>query len=227
MDDKKTARLLRKQGFSYSEINNALSRKRPKSTLSYWFKDLPLSESQKEELRIRFASKLVETREKSLLARKKKRIAYLEGVASRNTGIDCVLDDSFVRKALLGTLYLAEGSKHSGTLTFANSDPRIIRLYLFLLRSCYNVQESKFRCTILARADSPIRELTRFWEKQTAIPIEQFYKARVDKRTVGQPTQKPDYRCVCRVDYLSADIFHEIMSIGNILTSSERLHTGL
>lgn len=223
MDDKKTAYLLRKQGFSYGEINRALVRKRSKSTLSYWFRGLPLSDYQKEELRERFAPKLAAAREKAIVAKARKKARRLAEIDEKNSELGALLGDNNARKALLGTLYLAEGSKNTrGSLTFGNSDPRIIRLYLFLLRASYPLDESKFRCTVQARADSPLPEFVRFWEKETAIPSEQFYKSRLDKRTIGQPSRKPEYKGVCRVDYLSADLFREVMSIGTILTSSLR-----
>lgn len=222
MDDKKVARMLRSQGYSYSEINQKLSKSRSKSTLSYWFRDIPLSKVEQEQIRNRFSHKLSEARQRSLINRKEARKAYLDSVARRTEGLEIVLKDERTRKALLGALYLAEGSKNSGTLTFANSNPAIIRLYLYLLRTCFSVNEKKLRCTVLARADQPIRELNLFWERVTAIPSEQFYAARVDARTYGKPTKKIEYKGVCRIDYISADLFHEIMSIGTILTSSVR-----
>lgn len=224
MDDKKVAQMLRKLGLSYSEINEKLSRKRAKSTLSHWCRNIPVSPSEELIMKERFAQKLVEARKRSIASRKARRQAYFKDVAERNAGIDSLLADNVSRKALLGILYLAEGTKHkNGSLTFGNSDPRIIRLYLYLLRTCYELDESKFRCTVQARADSPLMELENFWSKETAIPLEQFYSARIDKRTIGKPSEKPDYRGVCRIDYFSADLFYEIMSIGSILTVSERL----
>lgn len=228
MDDKKMAQMLRKIGLSYSEINEKLSKKRAKSTLSLWCRDIPISETDREGMKERSDQKLVEARRKSVEVRKARRATYLNEIDQRNSGIDGVLSDRVARKAILGALYLAEGTKRpNGSLIFGNSDPRIIRLYLYLLRTCFEIDESKFRCTVQARADSPIGELERFWAKETAIPLEQFYKARIDKRTIGKPSEKPDYKGVCRIDYFSANLFHEIMSIGSILTSSTRKDAGL
>lgn len=220
MDDKKTAYLLRKQGFSYGEINRALVRKRSKSTLAYWLRGIPLSSYEKEVLRERFSPKLAEAREKALIAKARKKAERLSEIDKRNADLEGFLGDSKARKALLGTLYLLGGAKNAkGKLSFTSADPRVIRLYLFLLRTTYAVDESKFRCTVLARADASLFELSRYWEKETAIPLEQFYKSRADIRTLGKTIRKTDYKGTCRIDYLSTNLFQEITSVGTILTS--------
>ncbi len=101
---------------------------------------------------------------------------------------------------------------------FGNSDPFIINLFVSLLRYCYSVDECKFRCTIQCRADQNIKELELFWSRVTKIPLLQFYKARVDPRTVNKPSKKKDYKGVCRIDYFSADLFFEIIKIPEIIS---------
>ena len=67
------------------------------------------------------------------------------------------------------------------------------------------------------RADQDIKKLEKFWSKITKIPPSQFYKARIDKRTIGKKTLKLEYKGVCRIDYFSADIFTELMKLPRIL----------
>ena len=115
-------------------------------------------------------------------------------------------------------LYLGEGAKNQrGSLMFGNSDPFIISLFLYLLRYCYNIDESKFRCTLQCRADQNSRKLEKFWFQITKIPLSQFYKARIDPRTIGKPSKKLEYKGVCRIDYFSAEIFTELTQIANIV----------
>ena len=111
-------------------------------------------------------------------------------------------------------LYLGEGAKSSrGSVCFGNSDPFIISLFLNLVRKCYKVDEKKFRCTVLCRADQSVGNLEKFWLKITKIPKSQFYKTRIDARTIGKPTKKLDYKGVCVINYFSADIFLDLMQI--------------
>jgi hypothetical protein len=116
-------------------------------------------------------------------------------------------------------LYLGEGSKDSkrGSLMFGNSDPFIVSLFLRLLRCCYNINEGKFRCTLQCRADQNIKKLERFWFRITGIPLSQFYRARVDPRTIGKKSNKLDYKGVCRIDYFSAELFIELKQIAEIV----------
>ena len=114
-------------------------------------------------------------------------------------------------------LYLCEGSKHNkASPCFGNSNPDIIRLFLKLLRACYPIDERKFRCTVQCRADQDIEALMLFWSKTTLIPIEQSYRPRIDKRTIGVPTKKVDYKGVCRIDYLSTAVYNEVQIIGGL-----------
>ena len=98
-----------------------------------------------------------------------------------------------------------------------NSEPLVIRLFLNLLRYCYNIDESKFRCTLQCRADQNIPKLEKFWSQITNIPLAQFYKARIDPRTIGKPSNNPNYKGVCRIDYFSGDIFMELKQIMSLI----------
>ncbi|MFH1404822.1 MAG: hypothetical protein ABIH21_01835 [Patescibacteria group bacterium] len=120
----------------------------------------------------------------------------------------------------LAMLYFGEGTKNRkrGCLTIGNSDPQLIKHFLHLLRTCYMLDESKFRCTVQCRADQNSDLLTIFWSEQTNIPLTQFYKTQVDKRTIGKPTKKLNYKGVCRIDYFNSNIFHEMISCYQILS---------
>ncbi|PIR44326.1 hypothetical protein COV23_00575 [Candidatus Wolfebacteria bacterium CG10_big_fil_rev_8_21_14_0_10_31_9] len=100
---------------------------------------------------------------------------------------------------------------------FGNSDPNIIYLFLKLLRYCYDIDENKFRCTLQDRADQNIKKLEKFWRLVTKIPKKQFYKARIDPRTIGKISKKPEYKGVCVIDYFSADILNEFKKIVEVI----------
>jgi len=90
-------------------------------------------------------------------------------------------------------------------------------VFVDLMRKCYKIDESKFRCTVQCRADQNIKELEFFWSKTTDIPLKQFYKARVDKRTIGQISRKKDYKGVCRIDYFSSALDLELKYIAQVI----------
>lgn len=172
--------------------------------------------AQKMALKVRI--NIDKARIKALDANKVNREKYLAKIQAYASSLKPLLNNVGVAKIILAVLYLGKGSKTTGWITLGNSNPQIIEGFLQLMRRCYDVEESKFRCTVQLKADQNIEEIEQFWSKITKIPKNQFYSSRVDPRTVGIPTRKLDYRGVCRIDYFSADIFQELMAIGKIIT---------
>lgn len=125
--------------------------------------------------------------------------------------------DDATRKIVLAILYIAEGHKNRSSVVFGNSDPEIIRMFMKLMRSTYEIDESKFRITVQCRADQDPKVLKVFWSEVTKVTHKQFYKPQIDKRTVHKPTKKKDYKGVCRIDYFSAIINQELKYIARNL----------
>jgi len=151
------------------------------------------------------------------------REAYLHSLQQDNSHIQHTLQtNDSCAKSVLAALYLAEGGKRRrGSLMFGNSDPKIIALFLKLLRRTYQIDSSKFRCTVLCRADQDTKTLEQFWAKITGIPSTQFYASRIDARTVGKKTQKEGYHGVCRIDYFSASVYNDLVAAGDVLVAAE------
>lgn len=214
---KNRAILLRKEGRTYGEIQSKLNCIIPKSTLSVWFENIILSEAQKTELKKRITDNINKSRKLALATNRKKRERYLKEVTDRIWHLRKFTDDKNIAKIVAAVLYMGEGKKSNCSVVFGNSDPKIISLFLRLLRQCYDIDENKFRCTLQCRADQDIKMLEKFWSKTTGIPLKKFYKAQIDSRTIGKPSKKSDYKGVCRIDYFSADIFNELMKIAEII----------
>ena len=210
---------LRTHGKTYSEIQKKLKVFIPKSTLSYWCRNVPLPLDYQRRIQDYNKFNLNKARKIALAVNKIKREEHLQSIANRNRHLSGILKNQDVAKVALSILYLGEGFKSfkRGSLAFGNSDPFIISLFLKLLRCCYNLDESKFRCTLQCRADQNVKKLEKFWSYITEIPLPQFYKARIDPRTIGKPSEKLDYKGVCRIDYFSADLFIELMQIPKII----------
>lgn len=213
---------LRKQGKTYGEIQKAIGLKIPKSTLSDWCSSVSLTYQQKLNIEKKILSNINKGRTIALEVIRIKRANYLKSIEKRVSHLGNKLKNKNIAKIALAMLYLGEGSKTKrGSVMFGNSDPEIIRLFLKLMRYCYNIDERKFRCTLQCRADQDIKKLEYFWSKITKIPLNKFYSARIDPRTIGKKSKKPDYKGVCRIDYFSGDLFIEIMK------TIEILHKGL
>jgi hypothetical protein len=159
-------------------------------------------------------------RKLSLKKREETRSAYLQQLFVENMHLKYFLKFPLFAKVALVMLYAAEGGKSTknASVRFGNSDPMLIKLFLKLLRQCYPIDNSKFRCTVQCRADQDPGQLEKFWYNITGIPATQFYKTRIDPRTIGKPSKKLWYKGVCRIDYFSSHIFFDIMKSIEVIT---------
>lgn len=210
---------LRKLGLTYSLIQEQLDVKIPKSTLSFWFKNIKLSVSAKTENKRLSTLATEKSRILAVKANKIIRQKYLDTLSTRYEHLKEKIKDKNTALIALSMIYLGEGGKsRTGSVSIGNSDQNVIRLFLYLLNICFDIDKSKFRCTVQCRADQDTQELEKFWSEITGIPLTQFYKTCIDPRTIGKPSRKLDYKGVCRLDYFSADIFNSIMTIIDIVT---------
>jgi hypothetical protein len=217
---KKEAMRLRALGNTYKEVRIALGESIPKGTMSGWCSGLILSAQAKDALFTKWHPRNVFALEQARLALKRIRDHEKARLTIELAPLVLRLEEFDVGKIALAMLYFGEGfKKNTGTLGFGNSSPEMISLYLHLLRRCYKLDESKFRCTVQCRADQPQKRLETFWCEVTRIPSSQFYPTRVDPRTVGKPTLRPGYFGVCRIDYFSANLLNEVILLIELLSA--------
>jgi hypothetical protein len=211
---------LRKKGKTYTEICSCLNVAIPKGTLSYWCNGVPLPKNHDQKIKKINALNLIKARVLAVEAAKRTRQKQIENIRIENYHLSKKIKDVDVAKIALAMLYLGEGNKNrkKGSLVFGNSDPATVSLFMTFLRNVYEIDEKKFRCTLLCRADQNIKKLEKLWSETTKVPLSQFYKARIDPRTIGKPTKKKEYKGVCKIDYFSAKVFAELLEIPKILT---------
>lgn len=209
---------LRAKGMTYREIQDHLGIEIPKGTISHWCVNVPMSKKQKRRIEILNIENLKRGRKRALEVHKEMRDSREQRFLAENQHLlDMYLSEPSVRKIVLAILHLAEGHKRASTVVFGNSDPEIIAMFINLLRSTYKTDESRFRVTVQCRADQNTKKLATFWSKLTQVPLTQFYKPQVDKRTLGIPTKKKEYMGVCRIDYLSAVVDQELKYVARML----------
>ena len=78
-------------------------------------------------------------------------------------------------------LYWAEGAKlrssnRNYTVDFANSDPKMIKLFVKFLRVICGIDENRLRLNLYCYGDQNVDELKRFWSRITKIDINKFIK---------------------------------------------------
>lgn len=210
---------LRSQGLTYSEISHSLHQIIPKGTYNSWFKNMTLPSHYYKKIKDLNRNHLKNSRLLAIEVNKKKRKVYLEKIDKNNLNTSILINDIQTAKIALSTLCLGEASKYKASKSFSlgNSDPRIIYIFLSLLKKCFDFNIEKVRCTVQCRADQNTQELERYWQEQTGIPKRLFYKTRIDPRTIGKKTKKKDYMGVLRVNYIDTKVQLELESLSNLV----------
>jgi hypothetical protein len=75
-------------------------------------------------------------------------------------------------------LYAGEGTKVEGKgIGFANTDPRMIVLFLAWLRRFFVIDEARLRLRLYLHADLDLEAAVTFWAGLTGIPRSQFHSS--------------------------------------------------
>lgn len=168
---------LRLAGKSYGEIAKTLGVS--KGSLSLWFKNLKLSKATQKLLE----GKMRIAREHNLFENNRRRTQTIkiENQQIKQAALNEIKSLSKYELLLIGTaLYWAEGWKkeiqgRGHYLSFANSDPGMIALYLRFLREVIQISEEKFRPNIHIYPNINILSAIKFWSKITKIPKQRFH----------------------------------------------------
>jgi len=169
---KKSARELRKQGWSLNEIRHKL--KIAKSSVSIWVRDIELTSKQKQELSKKGIKKeVIEKRRKTRLNREStKRQIIIDKAKNELKG--------FSKRDLWligAALYWGEGAKTlRSNVQFSNSDPRSIQLMMQFFQKICNVPKNKFRGHIYLHPHLNTKRAEKYWHNIAGIPLNQFYK---------------------------------------------------
>jgi hypothetical protein len=186
--EREQARELRAEAWTIGEIVAELGVSR--SSVSVWVRDVDFDEATRaaraDANRRRGARKRGPNR---LQQRKQAEIDRLLA-----EGIEWIGQLSDRDPLIAGTaLYAGEGAKTDGAVVFANSDPRMVALYLRFLRRFFDIDESRLRLRLYLHEGLDIDRATSFWSSVTAIPPKQFlapYRAVPDPS--GEACQAPD-----------------------------------
>ncbi len=189
---------LRQRGISVRKIEARLGI--PRSTLSYWFRDVKLLPHLTLKLRQDWELALVKARKKAVLwhnAEKAKRIelARHEASAALNR-IDTA--DPHILELALAILYLGEGSKKTQETALGSSDPLILQFFLAALKKIYYLDTKQIRYDLALRADQNREEMKRYWMRTLHLPKSSIRQINKDQRTRGSKTY-PHYKGVCLI----------------------------
>lgn len=197
---------LRKQGHSFREISEILGIS--KSTASLWLRNVKMSLAGKARLK----QISDDGREKGKKTTRGKRIAAWQVMAKKTIDFKKSLVDYNINrcKIILAMLYWGEGAKTTKRLDFINSDPTMIKTYLFLLRKSFTINEDKLKATLHLHEYHNQQAMIDFWSKITKISKQNFHIYR--KENTGK-RKKEGYQGCLSLRYCNVNIFNEVMLI--------------
>ena len=210
----------RKSGKSYKEIHDLLNIS--KSTAFEWTRNVKLD--LKAQTRINAV--IDDARYRSGFTRhisKQNQIVQIydseEKEFNQNTK-KIINKNKYIQRLLCSLIYWCEGAKADTTLKFINSDPKLIGLFLFLLRSSYPIDESKFRVMLHLHEYHSVNKQKEYWSKLTGISKNQFYKSYIKPHSgkiirIGYPG------CIC-INYHDSIIARRLLALAKISMGSAR-----
>ncbi|MCG2692434.1 hypothetical protein L6272_06490 [Microgenomates group bacterium] len=202
---------LRKKGFSIKEIAKKL--KIANSTSSMWLGNIQLNAVAKQRLKKRQLLHYYKMSQHW----QQKRINQLE-IAKKQARIivDSISLSTSNLKFLCSFLFWAEGAKNFQQIKFINSDPNMIKVFLFLLRKSFPIDEKKFRALIHIHEYHNEKSLKKYWSEITKIPQKQFYKSYLKPHT--KKRKRLNYKGSINISYYDAKLARELYAIYNTLT---------
>ncbi|MBI4158349.1 MAG: hypothetical protein HY505_01895 [Candidatus Yanofskybacteria bacterium] len=179
---------MRKRGFSYSEIENRLHI--PKSTLSYWLKNIKLTPEQTQKLN----DKRIEVAKANALKKISKTSRMIEEI--KKSSSQDVKEISKKELWLIGVvLYWKNGNKNDlkKGVHFSSSNPDMIKLFLKWLRDVGCVEDKEIKFDIFQKGNKAGKknssdEFINYWAKITGFSKEHFtriYFQKTSKKREG------------------------------------------
>lgn len=177
---------------SYSEIKKRLGV--PKSTLSYWLKELPLKEERILELRQEGWKNGEAGRERFRNTMREKREAKDQEVYLKYLKEFAELPSSCSFIAGL-MLYLGEGNKSNySQINIANTDPKVIKFFIKWLSDFLGIDKSQIKAEIHIYENMDVEKEKIFWQNELKLPEEQFYKPAIRKLQKSSFSYKESHR---------------------------------
>ena len=178
---KNLALSLRRGGYSYSEIQKFVSV--PKATLSYWFKEVKLTEPQLKRLQ----EKRSEAIQRGTQIRSKKVSEAIEKIQKNSSK-----EIGSISKRELWLIGVALYWRHRNQsdvrkgVQFTSSDPALIKLFLKWLKEIGQLDDSEISFDIFVRGKQP--HAVDYWSQQTGFSRGNFshiytYKKKASLKT--------------------------------------------
>ncbi len=209
IEEKLRAVALRSKGYSVNEIvaNIGVA----KSSVSVWVRNVPMGDKQRLRLLTKITLGQLKSAENKRQRTKDLLSDYRNEAERKLKKINLESFDLFI----CALMYWCEGAKDlSHGINFINSDPRVIKSFLTLLRKSFSLDESKFRVLVHLHEYHNERKQIDFWSNITNIKKSQFIKS-YQKPHTGKRIRE-NYQGCAAVRYHSNDLAKRLLSTAQV-----------
>ncbi len=208
VSEQQRARELRARAWTLQAIATELGVS--KSSVSLWVRDVEFLPNPRWRTR--------PSRPSSLQLRKLSEIDACDAA-----GVEIVGTMSERDLFILGiALYAGEGAKGDGSIKFANSDPRMIYVFVTWLRRFFAIDEARLRLRLYLHDGLDLDAANAYWSELTGIPVSQFGKP---YRAVADPSIRQTKHlmgCPC-VAYSCSRTHRQVMGLVRAVLSTEAI----
>ena len=171
-EERLIVRRLRLNGESVRKITKIVGVS--KSSVSRWCRDIDLTDEQIEKLTQKAEKNRIKARWKIVRSKRLERLNNFMSVGRKRVDILSEREIFLVGVAL----YWAEGGKKHRRVVLTNSDPNMIRLWIFWLQKCMGVNKDRLTCCVGINQihEYRIEKVQDYWLKVVGVPINQFLK---------------------------------------------------
>jgi hypothetical protein len=164
-EEREHARLLRHEGRSMKEIAQLVGASL--SSVSYWVRDVPLTEDQRAALRWR--NPAVNGHRAGGAAIRRRAQLLRQSYQAEGRALARRRNAAHAAGCML---FWAEGSRRRNTVVFTNSDPAMMRYFVAFLQSSFGLKDEAFtvNCNLFADHAPRQSEIEQFWLDTVGLP---------------------------------------------------------
>lgn len=211
LDVKHKSQQMRRDGASFGEITKALGI--PKSTLFEWVKEIEKPNTLYHTDRNAWLMAIRQKATESIKNKRQNEINQIVREVQNEVSQWAFFTDINVQKSLLSILYWAEGQKlpeRGAPVKFTNTDPRLVLLFVTLLKRCYGIDNSKLKIGLYLHWYHKTPEVVEYWKKLLGVEAYQFRKIFRKKRSKTKRFRK-NFMGICFVTYQSVNLRQRIV----------------
>lgn len=198
VQEKAKAVELRKGGYTYKEIMEAIPSITSKGTLSYWCNRIALTPEQLTRIERNMQQGRDRARFQAILTNRKNRELRDELIVkTAREEFEQFKNDPFFTFGL--ALYWAEGAKTQRHFQFTNSDPRLIKTMILWADRYLGITKKQIKLRLYTHKIYQNENCEIYWEKVTGISKEEFFRT-IYKPTPHKIKKNPGYKGCVRID---------------------------